>query len=94
MARAGLAELYNTYLFYALSDESSREYSNLNRLRIQEITIAYTNDPHSAYVNQVKGHVLLNTCAPLDEVYECYLNAYHLNPNTPDVFACLDGRLP
>ncbi len=89
LAHAGLANLYDTYVFYVLSPDDSIEFNKYNRLRIEESKLAFDLDSTLAYVNEVRGHVLLNSSANLNDVYKSYLKAYELNPKNPDVLLAL-----
>jgi len=89
LAHAGLANLYDTYVFYGISATESPEFTKYNQLRIQESERAYELDPTLAYVNEVRGHILLNSLADLKDVYRSYMKAYELNPQNPDILLAL-----
>ena len=84
LARAGLAELYDTYVFYQLPIHA-QGFAEYNQLRIEESDLAHKIDPNSAYTNLIKARVMLNTFSDLEEVYRLLLKAYELNPNGPEV---------
>ena len=89
LAHAGLANLYDTYVFYGISATESLEFTKYNQLRIQESELAYAIDPTLAHVNEVRGHILLNSSADLKDVYGSYLKAYELNTQNPDILLSL-----
>ncbi len=89
LAHAGLANLYDTYVSYGISMIEAEKYEKYNQLRITESERAYTLDSSLPYVNEVRGHILLNTRADLETVYKSYLKAYHLDAQNPDLLLAL-----
>ncbi len=89
LAHAGLASLYDTHVLYVIGDKDNPTYEKYNQLRIKESELAFNLDPLSAYVNEVRGNVLLNTQANLEDVYTSYLKAYRINPNNSDMLLAL-----
>ena len=89
LAHAGLANLYDIYVQYGLSMVDPSEYNKYNELRISESERAFELDPSLAYVNEVRGNVLLNTRRDLDTVYYSYLEAYRQNPGSPELLLAL-----
>ena len=89
LAHAGLAHLYDTYIFYALSPSDNLEYNYYNQLRIKESELAFGLDPSSSYINVVKGHISLKTSNELEGAYKDYLRAINISPKNTDVLTAL-----
>lgn len=89
LAHAGLAHLYDTYIFYALSPSDNLAYNYYNQLRIKESELAFKLDPASSYINVVKGHISLKTSIELEDAYEDYLRAFNISPKNTDVLIAL-----
>lgn len=86
LAHAGLADLYDTRTNFVLEDIATMYL--YDSLKMMESEIAFRLGPNHAYVQLVRGWVLKNryfTIPDYDGAFQCFLKAYHLNPNATDV---------
>jgi len=85
LAHAGLADLYDTRTNF-VEDDTATMYL-YDSLKMKESEIAFRLGPNQAYVQLVRGWALQNrhfTTPDYDNAFQCFLKAYHLNPNSAD----------
>jgi TolB-like protein/Tfp pilus assembly protein PilF len=85
LAYAGLADLYDTRTNLVLEDTATMYL--YDSLKMKESEIAFRLGPNHAYVQLVRGWALKNrflVMADYDGAFQCFLKAYHLNPNATD----------
>jgi adenylate cyclase len=85
LAHAGLADLYDTRTNLAIDDTTTMYL--YDSLKMKESEIAFRLAPNQSYVQLVRGFALQNRFLVMpdyDGAFQCFLKAYHLNPNATD----------
>ncbi|MEZ4955032.1 MAG: adenylate/guanylate cyclase domain-containing protein [Saprospiraceae bacterium] len=89
LAHAGLADLYDTYVGFNLSNNGDtleiRKYTELSK---KASDLAFHLNPELSYVNTVRGYVY-STQENYREAFKSFLKGYQLSPNNPDAIFSL-----
>jgi len=83
LAHAGLADLYDSYWVQIQSQEGNSDQKKYQELMEQESQLALELAPKNAYVNQVRGYVLLHLRESA-AAFNCLLKSYRISPNNPE----------
>ena len=82
-ARAGLADLYDSYWVQIQLQEGNSERAYYQQLMDKESQMAVQLAPENAYVNRVRGYVLHHLQRP-EAAYQRFLKSYEISPRNPE----------
>jgi|GEM_PF-2883037 len=83
LARAGLADLYDSYWVHIQGQEGNTDKMKYATLMEQESRLALQLAPENAYVNQVRGYVLHHLNEP-EAAFQCFLKSYRISSKNPE----------
>jgi len=82
-ARAGLADLYDSYWVQIQLQVDNTDKEKYEELMEQESQLAFNLTPENAYVNRVRGYVLQHLNQPAT-AFQSFLKSYKISPKNPE----------